>query len=175
MTLRNAQGEVSAIERKLGTLEGEVKHLETESIPGLEKSADDSLQSAENFLVLENADDEIVSDVQKEYERRRERQPIEVILQNAGRYESDYQNAEQRSRDRLREAKQEYSLHYDFGYDETETATRYMAEKDKLVNSELPGYESQIAHQRGLAEQELVENFIHRLREQIEDARQQLA
>ncbi len=175
LTLRNAQGEVSAIERKLGTLEGEVKHLETESIPGLEKSADDSLQSAENFLVLENADDEIVSDVQKEYERRRERQPIEVILQNAGRYESDYQNAEQRSRDRLREAKQEYSLHYDFGYDETETATRYMAEKDKLVNSELPGYESQIAHQRGLAEQELVENFIHRLREQIEDARQQLA
>jgi len=50
-----------------------------------------------------------------------------------------------------------------------------MAEKEKLVTSELPNYENQIARQRGLAEQELVENFIHRLREQIEDARQQLA
>ena len=173
--LHKAQGEVSTIERKLGTLEGEVKHLETEAIPGLEKSADDALQGAEAFLVQENADAETVSDIQKEYERRRERQPLEVILQNAGRYENDYQTAEQRSRDRLREAKQEYSLHYDFGYDDTEDATRYTGEREKLVNSELPGYESQIAHQRSLAEQELVENFIHRLREQIEDARQQLA
>jgi hypothetical protein len=49
------------------------------------------------------------------------------------------------------------------------------AERDKLVKSELPQYEQQIARQRSLAEQELVENFIHRLREQIEDARQQLS
>jgi uncharacterized protein YPO0396 len=173
--LRKAQGEVSAIERRLGTLEGEVKHLETEAIPGLEKSADDTLQSAEAFLVLENAEEETVSDVQKEYERRRERQPLEVILENSTKKQNEYQTAEQRSRDRLREAKQEYSLHYDFGYDETETAARYTDEREKLVTSELPNYEGQIAHQRGLAEQELVENFIHRLREQIEDARQQLA
>ncbi|MCX6078296.1 MAG: AAA family ATPase [Chloroflexi bacterium] len=173
--LHKAQGEVSAIERKLGTLEGEVKHLESEAIPGLEKSADDTLQNAENFLGLENADDETASDVQKEYERRRERQPLEVILENSTKKQNDYQTAEQRSRDRLREAKQEYSLHYDFGYDETENAIRYTDERNKLIDSELPGYETQIAHQRSLAEQELVENFIHRLREQIEDARQQLA
>jgi hypothetical protein len=104
-----------------------------------------------------------------------ERQPLEVILQNASRYEGDYQTLEQRSSDRLRESKQEYFLRYNFGYDKTENATRYTAEKDKLVNSELPNYKTQIAHQRGLAEQELVENFTHRLREQIEDARQQLA
>lgn len=169
------QSEVSGIERRLGNLEEKIKQIETESIPGLERSADESLQSAESFLVQENADEETKSDIQKEYERRRERQPLEVILQNAGRYESDYQAAEGRSRDRLREAKQAYSLKYDFGYDETEQATRYIAEKEKLITSELPNYENQITHQRGLAEQELVENFIHRLREQIEDARQQLA
>ena len=49
------------------------------------------------------------------------------------------------------------------------------AERDRYVESELPEYEARIAEQRALAEQELVENFIHRLREQIEDARQQLA
>ena len=169
------QMEVNTAERKLGNLEEKIKQIETEAIPGLERSADESIQSADSFLLQENADEETLSDVQKEYERRRERQPLEVILQNAGRYENDYQTAEQRSRDRLREAKQAYSLRYDFGNDDTDDATRYTAEKDKLVNSELPNYETQIARQRGLAEQELVENFIHRLREQIEDARQQLA
>jgi uncharacterized protein YPO0396 len=169
------QSEVATLERRLGNLEEKIKQIETESIPGLERSADESIQSAESFIIQENADDETKSEVQKEYERRRERQPLEVILQNASRYENDYQTAEQRSRDRLREAKQTYSLRYDFGTDDMDDAARYTAEKDKLVNSELPNYENQIAHQRGLAEQELVENFIHRLREQIEDARQQLA
>jgi uncharacterized protein YPO0396 len=169
------QSEVSTLERRLGSLEEKIKQIETESIPGLERSADESIQSAESFILQENADDETKSEVQKEYERRRERQPLEVILQNASRYENDYQNAEQRSRDRLREAKQAYSMRYDFGTDDTDDATRYITERAKLINSELPNYETQIAHQRGLAEQELVENFIHRLREQIEDARQQLA
>ncbi len=169
------QDEVLSLTKKLGNLEEQVKQIETEAIPGLERSTDEFIQSADSFLLQENADEETLSDVQKEYERRRERQPLEVILQNAGRYENDYQTAEQRSRDRLREAKQAYSMRYDFGNDDTDDATRYTAEKAKLVNSELPNYETQIARQRGLAEQELVENFIHRLREQIEDARQQLA
>lgn len=169
------QAEVNAAERKLGNLEEKIKQIETESIPGLERSADKSINSAESFLIQENADEETKSDVQKEFERRRERQPLEVILQNASRYENDYQTAEGRSRDRLREAKQAYSIRYDFGTDDADDAARYVTEKVKLVTSELPNYENQIAHQRGLAEQELVENFIHRLREQIEDARQQLA
>jgi uncharacterized protein YPO0396 len=169
------QSEVATLERRLGSLEEKIKQIETESIPGLERSADESIQSADSFIAQENTDEETKSEVQKEYERRRERQPLEVILQNASRYENDYQNAEQRSRDRLRETKQTYSMRYDFGTDDTDDATRYITEREKLVNSELPNYETQIAHQRGLAEQELVENFIHRLREQIEDARQQLA
>ncbi len=169
------QDEVLSLAKKLGNLEEKIKQIETESIPGLERSADEYIRSAESFLIQENADEETRSDAQKEYERRRERQPLEVILQNASRYENDYQTAEGRSRDRLREAKQAYSIRYDFGSDDADDAARYVAEKEKLVTSELPNYENQIAHQRGLAEQELVENFIHRLHEQIEDARQQLA
>jgi uncharacterized protein YPO0396 len=118
---------------------------------------------------------DLLAGIEKEYNSRLERQPIETILQNASRYENDYQTAESRSRDRLREAKHAYSLRYDFGYDDQEEATRYLAERDKLVGSELPEYEARISEQRVLAEQELVENFIHRLREQIEEARQQLA
>jgi uncharacterized protein YPO0396 len=116
----------------------------------------------------------MLEDLQKEYERRRQRQPLETVLANADTYERDYRTAENRSRDRLREAKQSYSLTYQFGYDNDEDAARYLRERDRYVESELPQYEARIAEQRGLAEQELVENFIHRLREQIEDARQQL-
>jgi uncharacterized protein YPO0396 len=172
--LNQIQDEASDAARKLGNLEAEIRKLEAESIPSLERSAAEKLQEQEDFLVVENADDETKSDIQKEYDKRRERQPLEVILQNSRRYENDYQNAEQRSRDKLREAKQAYSMRYDFGYDDADDDARYVVERDKLVSSELPQYEGQIAKQRAMAEQELVENFIHRLREQIEDARQQL-
>ena len=169
------QTESASVERRIGGLESEAKNLAEVEIPRLEREIDASIQNAENFLASEEADDDLRSEIEKEFTRRLERQPVEVILQNAERYEGDYQTAESRNRDRLREAKQAYSMKYDFGYDETDHATRYTDEREKLVNSELPQYESHIAHQRTLAEQELVENFIHRLREQIEEARQQLS
>ena len=160
-------------EREIGRLEERIATLSSETLPGLEQAADEALQDAEQFLQDERAED-LLEDALSEYERRRARQPLETILQNAIRYEGDYGTAENRSRDRMREAKQTYSLAYDFGFDGDENAARYTRERDKFVESELPQYEARIAEQRTLAEQELVENFIHRLREQIEDARQQL-
>jgi uncharacterized protein YPO0396 len=169
------QTEAGLVERRIGGMDADAQSLAEGEIPRLEREIDQSIQNAEEFLVGENPDEEFRSEIEKEYGRRLERQPAEVIQQNAERYENDYQTAETRNRDRLREAKQAYSMRYDFGYDDTDDATRYTDERNKLVNSELPQFETQIAHQRSLAEQELVENFIHRLREQIEEARQQLA
>ena len=169
------QTESNALERKIGGLDAEIRTLADGEIPRLEREVDQAIRDAEAFLANEQPADDICVEIEKEYTRRLERQPVDVIQQNAERYESDYLAAETRNRDRLREAKQAYSLRYDFGYDNEDHATRYMAEREKLANSELPQYEAQIAHQRALAEQELVENFIHRLREQIEEARQQLA
>jgi len=169
------QAETGSVERRIGGLESEAKNLAEVEIPRLEREIDASIQNAENFLASEGADDDLRVEIEKELTRRLERQPVDVIVQNAERYEGDYQTAESRNRDRLREAKQAFSMKYDFGYDDTEDATRYTTEREKLINSELPQYEAQIAHQRALAEQELVENFIHRLREQIEEARQQLS
>ena len=168
------QAAAVALERKMGRLEERIATLSGETLPGLERGADEAIRDAQSFLVEEGAED-LLEDAQAEYERRRARQPVETILVNAERYENDYRTAENRSRDRLREAKQAYSLAYDFGFDQDENAERYVAERHKYVESELPEYEARIAEQRALAEQELVENFIHRLREQIEDARQQLS
>jgi hypothetical protein len=169
------QDQARVLDQSIGGLETRSKGLAMEAIPHLERSAEEWLGSAKQFLSAEKADDlESAEEIEKEYNRRRERQPLETVLANATRYEGDYETAEGRSRDKLREAKHEYSLKYAFGYDEDEDAGRYRGEREKFTQSELPRYEAKIAEQRALAEQELVENFIHRLREQIEDARQQL-
>jgi uncharacterized protein YPO0396 len=179
--VEQCQAALTALETKaskqdetIGGLRARIAALADETLPSLERQADQALQSAREFLDAEAAL-EMLDDAHKEYERRRGRQPLETVLANAMRYENDYQSAENRSRDRLREAKQTYSLTYQFGHDEDEDAARYVRERDRYVESELPEYEARIAEQRALAEQELVENFIHRLREQIDDARQQLA
>jgi uncharacterized protein YPO0396 len=168
------QKEMDALGEAIGGLKNRLETLANETMPGLERQADEALQEARGFLLLEDAE-EMLEEVQKEYERRRQRQPVETVHDNAARYENDYENAENRTRDKLREAKHSYSLTYEFGYDDEEDAARYLRERDRYVESELPQYEARIAEQRAMAEQELVENFIHRLREQIEDARQQLA
>jgi uncharacterized protein YPO0396 len=167
------QAAAVAIEREMGRLEERIATLSGETLPELERAADGAIQDAQGFLAAEEGE-ALLEDARAEYERRRARQPVDTILANAERYENDYHTAENRSRDRLREAKQAYSLAYDFGFDQDENAQRYVAERSKYVESELPEYEARIAEQRALAEQELVENFVHRLREQIEDARQQL-
>jgi uncharacterized protein YPO0396 len=168
------QAKVGQLERAIGGLGTRVETLIGKTIPSLEQGADEASQDIERFLQQEEAET-LEEEIGKEYERRRQRQPVEVVLTNATRYEGDYQTAEERSRTKLREAKHGYSLTYQFGYDDEDSAARYLAERDRYVESELPEYEARIAEQRGLAEQELVENFVHRLREQIEDARQQLA
>jgi uncharacterized protein YPO0396 len=179
--VQNCEAEFNRLQKEqitlvelIGRLKTQIETLNQKTMPGLERQADEAIQAAKAFLWQEEAEDTL-EEAQKEYERRRQRQPVETIRDNAGRYETDYQNAETRSRDKLREAKHSYSLTYEFGYDDEEDAARYLRERDRYVESELPQYEARIAEQRALAEQELVENFIHRLREQIEDARQQLA
>jgi uncharacterized protein YPO0396 len=162
------------IERDIGGLQARIETLSQETLPNLEREADQATRDADQFLREEEAQ-ALCAEIGNEYERRRQRQPLETVLTKATRYEGDHRTAEDRSRTRLREAKQSYTLTYQFGYDDDEDAARYLAERERYVESELPEYEARIAEQRALAEQELVENFVHRLREQIEDARQQLA
>jgi uncharacterized protein YPO0396 len=157
----------------IGGLKNRLETLVNETMPGLSLQAAEALQEAQVFLMLEEAED-LLENAQAEYERRRQRQPVETIRENATNSETRYEREERQSRDKLREAKKGYSMIYQFGYDDDEDAARYLLERDRYIESELPEYEARIAEQRQLAEQELVENFIHRLREQIEEAKQQL-
>ena len=132
-----------------------------------------AVEAAHRFLLLEDAGD-MADEAEKEYARRRERQALEVV---AGK-----RHARTRAISRGRSQEPRPAARGQAGLlpalrlrlRRRRGRGRYTAERETLVESELPEYEAQVAHQRGLAEQELVENFIHRLREQIEDARQQL-
>jgi uncharacterized protein YPO0396 len=172
--VRALETEIATLNEAIGSLRAQIEALQDERLPSLEEQAAAALQEAEAFLDREGSTD-FLEGARKEYESRRERQPLETVLTNATRYEGDYASAEQRTHDRLFEAKHAYSLEYQFGYDTDEDAARYGRERDRYLASELPEYEARITEQRAMAEQELVENFIHRLREQIEDARQQLS
>ncbi|MBN1488218.1 MAG: AAA family ATPase [Anaerolineae bacterium] len=174
MRVRELEQQVESLGEAIGSLRGHIETLQQQTLPELERQAAQALQEAEAFLIEEEELD-LQDSAQKEYERRCQRQPLETVLNNASSYERDYANAEQRSRDDLQKNKQAYSFTYQFGYDNEDNADRYLKERDRYVESELPEYETHIAEQRAQAEQELVENFIHRLREQIEDARQQLS
>ncbi len=165
--------ESARLERDYGKLEERVRNLSEEVIPDLASAVDAAHQAAEAFLVDEDAT-EAKADILADYARRRDRQSLEGVVDSTGRREGEHARAEARAREALSKAKQAYSLRYDFPDDEEEGALRYLAERQKFVDSELPAYEARAAEQRRLAEHELVENFIHRLREQIEDARQQL-
>lgn len=171
--LDEVQARLSQADQHIGDLRRQVRVLDQDVIPTLERAGAAAVEVARRFVLAEEAND-MAEEVEKEYSRRRERQALETMLENAVRYEEDHTRAEAKSRDQLREAKQAYSLRYEFGYDNDEDAQRYSMERSRYVESELPEYEARVARQRSLAEQELVENFIHRLREQIEDARSQL-
>jgi uncharacterized protein YPO0396 len=171
------QAALREIDRRSGAWEQQAHALEHDDLPALEQALVQIDRDLEAFLAAEAGEraGEVRAESEQECRRRCERAPIDEVIARATRYESDYQGAELRNRDRLREAKHAYSLRYEFDYDEDDGAARYAREREKFVQSELPQYETRIAEQRALAEQELVENFIHRLREQIEDARAQLA
>ena len=169
----DVQGGLSQADQNIGDLRRLVHILDQDVIPDLEREGAGAVEATRGFLLPEEAEDM----------GRRGRKGIRPPSRAPG---AGHRAGERRalrggsrqgrgkSRDQLREAKQAYSLRYDFGYDNDEDAQRYSAERQRYVESELPEYEARVARQRGLAEQELVENFIHRLREQIEDARSQL-
>jgi len=78
-------------------MEADAQNLAEGEVPRLEREIDQSIQNAEGFITSENPDEEVLSEIEKEYARRLERQPVDVVQQNAERYENDYQTAENRN------------------------------------------------------------------------------
>ena len=169
------QEQTAQLDRQIGASEKQAETIERDLIPQLEQAHRRSHCTTRRNSSPTKMPSELIEEVSKEYDRRRERQPLETVLQNAARYEGDYQT--RRVAQPRPPARSQAGL---------QSALRFRLRRGRRRRA-LPGRARRSSSsrncrstrraspaQRALAEQELVENFIHRLREQIEEARQQL-
>ncbi|MCL6639255.1 MAG: AAA family ATPase, partial [Firmicutes bacterium] len=106
------------------------------------------------------------------YEKERRRRPPAAIAANFLHNQKSLEPQIARKQNELTSLKTKYNIDYHFGgrTDPAEVGD-YAGEYKKLVESELPEYEEKINQAKREAEQEFKEHFIHKLRENIENAR----
>lgn len=96
-------------------------------------------------------------------------------IRNAESAAQDFHTRMQRELDQMRDAATAYNFSYQFtALPQSLDETRYQEEYKRLQATELPHYEDQIAQAQREAEEELREHVLHRLREQMLLARQEL-
>lgn len=96
-------------------------------------------------------------------------------IRNAESAAQNFHTRMQRELDQMRDAATAYNISYQFtALPQSLDETRYQEEYERLQATELPRYEAQIAQAQREAEEELREHVLHRLREQMLLARQEL-
>lgn len=162
------QTKIQEYNRKQGKLEGRIEELERQR-PALARAAG---EAEEIFKALAERHPEVAEKGAPRYEKELRRRPPEVIaasfLHNRKSLESLISNKQKD----LTALKIQYNNTYHFGgRTDPEENSDYAREHKKLVESELPEYEEKINQAKQEAEQEFKEHFIHKLRENIENAR----
>ncbi len=164
--------ERSNFERESGSLEKEIETL---------KEEEERLNSERGRLEAEIAaycstHPNAKEIGEKRYpDERRTKTPGQIIAN----FEANKKTQESRVENLRREVfemKHRYNVAYRFGGDPaSEDVQAYQEEHDKLVESELPAYEERIRKAKEIAEIEFKEHFIHRLKENIQEARSTIA
>ncbi len=100
---------------------------------------------------------------------------LSAAIHNAESTAQKFHTRMQRELDQMRDAATAYNFSYQFtALPQSLDETRYQAEYERLQATELPHYEEKIAQAQREAEEELREHVLHRLREQMLLARQEL-
>ncbi|NLI12593.1 MAG: AAA family ATPase [Peptococcaceae bacterium] len=148
------------------------------------KTAIESLQ--QNRLVLEReaagaeaalaefaaGHPEIVEKGAPRYEKELRRRTPDNIAASFLHNQKSLEGLIANKRNELVALKVKYNSDYHFGgRAEAEEIAEYLREHKKLAESELPEYEERINQAKREAEQEFKEHFIHKLRENVENAR----
>lgn len=108
-------------------------------------------------------------------DERRTKTPHQIISNFEANKKTQISRIESLRRE-LFEAKHNYNVTYMFGGDPaSDDLGDYEKEYEKLKESELPAYEERIRTAKEIAEIEFKEHFIHRLKENIEEARATIA
>jgi len=104
-----------------------------------------------------------------------ERGDLNEVVRNAEAAARNFETRATNEKQRLTAEATTYNTRYQFAAIVGDPAeARYAAEAERLAATDLPNYKSQIEAAKREADEELREHVLHRLREQIHNARQQL-
>lgn len=108
---------------------------------------------------------------QKEYEKQKEGRDLLKFKENFERARKANWTLKEKAEYEMKQLMREYKIAHDFGAaDSMEGYPDFLAEYDKLKNSQLLSYEEKVYKARQAAEEEFREQFLSRLQENIKQA-----
>lgn len=109
------------------------------------------------------------------FSERVQRGHLQEELLNATGAAAGYRTRAERVLDDMKEKALAYNMRYQFGADaRSPDEERYRHERDRLLATELPQYNDAIAQERERADEELRQHILHKLRESIRMAKNEL-
>lgn len=196
--LQMKQNEYEALDMSTAlSLKAEIDHLDdiikehhqkvqnlNKKVGGLEKEQDDlhkgllqanqHITSCEEGLatILDRKSPEIISEAERLLRERIEETNLERAINNAHSATQSYATQTTKAEKEHYDLAFAYNMQYSFpGLPDVPQATNYVDERNRLDESSLPTYTSQIQQTKNEVEQELREDILHKLRENIRNAR----
>jgi predicted nucleic acid-binding Zn-ribbon protein len=170
--LKKINVDLETYNRERGNEEGQLKHLETVTLPSLNHD----LGELQALIAEKYAADWIEASGDPQYRKElSERGGPEGIATAFPRELTRSKNAKEKFWDELKELRRIYNDRYKMGYDTgTENNDAWEAVRRELGENKLPEYRAKIADARTKAYEQFREDFLSRLQNNIHDARQQI-
>lgn len=152
--------EITRCEEKVRHIEEKMELLRQQYVRETAELAEIAAQLQDDF-----------SDCEKEYVRQTEGRELEKFIENFERARKANWTLKEKAEEAMIEAMRKYKIAHDFGAAESLTGyPEFLAEYDKLKNSQLLEYEDKVYQARKAAEEEFREQFLSRLQENIKQA-----
>lgn len=156
---------------ELARLQDRAQALEHELQSARHAQLEAETQAAE---ATQQASSELAAQADKLLQERLANPDLSEVLRNAEATMQRYQTSAQNELTRLVAEGTTYNMRYQFAGNHDPEHESFPREFERLQATELPRYREQIAQASRQADEELREHVLHRLREQILGARQQL-
>lgn len=168
---KQEEKQVRQLDRQLATWDSEQRALKRD-LQGAHSQRSERVQQAKEVCARYP---DAIQEAEALLEERRERKDLREAVRNAEMTARNFQTRARNEQDKLREQATTYNTRYQFSaLAGNPHEARYATELERLTATELPVFRQQIEQAEREAEEELREHVLHKLREQIWGARQEL-
>ncbi|QQE80528.1 ATP-binding protein [Alicyclobacillus sp. SO9] len=169
--LKDMGHQMSELTKKQGALQAQYQRLVQQDIPGLEEEVRDK-----KHFISSRYDPLAAADMNSRYQQELKRLGSpQTVMANFGRQRSTEKNREEESREELVNQRSDYNKTFGAGFDILrEDNDAYRAELTALQESGLTEYAAQIQDAKERAQMQFQEDFINKLRSNIDTVEQQI-